>query len=90
MNESSAYNISINSNDDVVVGVPHPFNWFEWFTEGVFVLIIGIIGLLGNCISIWTFSRQKVHRIFHNLLLILAIFDIVSSTYSCNCRLLKG
>lgn len=53
-------------------------NLFQWMTEGLLIFIIGIIGLVGNGISIWTFSRQRIHRIFHNLLLVLAIFDIVS------------
>ena len=66
------------ANATVNMAPGHEINWFEWATEGVLILIIGILGLLGNCISIWSFSRQKVHRIFHNLLLILAIFDIVS------------
>ena len=61
---------------------------FEWFTEGLFILIVGIVGLLGNCISIWTFSRQKVHRIFHNLLLFLAIFDIVSTPKKVSLKML--
>ena len=53
-------------------------NYFEWVTEGLLIFIVGIIGLFGNGVSIWTFWRQRVHRIFHNLLLILAIFDMVS------------
>eukprot|EP00095_Tigriopus_kingsejongensis_P005175 maker-scaffold237_size242172-snap-gene-1.31 protein:Tk05175 transcript:maker-scaffold237_size242172-snap-gene-1.31-mRNA-1 annotation:"fmrfamide receptor" len=52
-------------------------NIFQWVTEGLLIFIVGIIGLVGNGISIWTFSRQRVHRIFHNLLLVLAIFDIL-------------
>ena len=51
---------------------------FEWITEGILVSLIGVVGLLGNIMSIWKFSRQKVHRIFHNLLLCLAVFDVVS------------
>ncbi len=46
-------------------------------TEGVLVLVVGVAGVVGNGASVWTFSRQRVHRIFHNLLLVLAIFDIV-------------
>ena len=51
---------------------------FEWATEGVLISVVGGVGILGNFISIYTFSRQKVHRIFHNLLLFLALFDVVS------------
>eukprot|EP00093_Oithona_nana_P010296 10296.XXX_11224_14252_1 [CDS] Oithona nana genome sequencing. len=52
-------------------------NYFEWVTEGLLIFIVGIIGLFGNGVSVWTFWRQRVHRIFHNLLLILAIFDMI-------------
>ena len=51
---------------------------FEWMTEGVLISLVAIVGILGNFISIYTFSRQKIHRIFHNLLLFLALFDVVS------------
>ena len=54
------------------------FNYFEWITEGLLIFVFGIIGLIGNGVSVWTFWRQRIHRIFHNLLLTLAIFDMVS------------
>lgn len=28
-------------------------NLFEWAVEGVLIFVVGNIGLLGNCISIW-------------------------------------
>ena len=52
-------------------------DWFCWLVEGVFIMIVGSLGLLGNSLSLYTFSRQKVHRIFHNLLLTLTIYDLV-------------
>ena len=52
-------------------------DWFCWFVEGVLILVVGCFGLLGNSFSLVLFSRQKVHRIFHNLLLTLTIFDLV-------------
>ena len=59
-------------------------DWFEWLMEGVLIFVVGNIGLLGNGVSIWTFSKQRVHRIFHNLLLVLALFDMVSLfCYKC-------
>ena len=39
--------------------------------------IVGVIGLVGNGLSMLIFYRQRVHKIFHNLLLTLAIFDTV-------------
>ena len=55
------------------------FNYFEWVTEGLLIFIFGVVGLFGNGVSVYTFWRQRVHRIFHNLLLSLAIFDMVSN-----------
>ena len=51
---------------------------FAWVVEGVLILIAFLVGIFGNCFSVIVFSRQKVHRIFHHLLLLLALFDIVS------------
>ena len=42
------------------------------------MMIAGIIGLFGNSCSLRLFSRKKDHKIFHHLLLLLAIFDLVS------------
>ena len=57
---------------------------FAWVVEGVLILVAFLVGLLGNSFSIVIFSRQKVHRIFHHLLLLLAIFDMVSSISALN------
>ena len=55
---------------------------FCYVTEGFLILIVGSIGLVGNVCSLFLFARQKVHRIFHNLLFLLAIFDLVrQNTY---------
>jgi hypothetical protein len=51
---------------------------FAWLVEGVLILAAFLVGMVGNSFSIIIFSRQKVHRIFHHLLLLLAIFDMVS------------
>ena len=50
---------------------------FCWIVEGVCIMITGLIGLFGNSCSLVLFSRQKVHRIFHHLLLLLTCFDMV-------------
>ena len=50
---------------------------FCWSVEGVGILVIGLIGVIGNSCSMVLFSRQKVHRIFHHLLLLLSVFDLV-------------
>ena len=35
---------------------------FEWVIEGVLIFVVGNIGLLGNCISIWlVFDNLFLH-----------------------------
>ena len=51
---------------------------FCWTIEGVGILIIGLIGVFGNSCSMVLFSRQKVHRIFRHLLLLLSVFDAIN------------
>ena len=62
---------------------------FAWVVEGVLILVAFLVGLLGNSFSIVIFSRQKVHRIFHHLLLLLAIFDMVSSILTLDINFCK-
>ena len=68
------HNVTDSEFQDIQDG-PDPF---QLVTEGYLILVIGLVGLLGNIASIWTFSRQRIHRTFHNLLLVLTIFDTVS------------
>ena len=49
----------------------------QWVTEGLLLTIISCIGLVGNSCSVVTCSRQRVQRVFHRLLLVLATFDTV-------------
>ena len=67
------HNVTDSEFQDIQDG-PDPF---QLVTEGYLILVIGLVGLLGNMASIWTFSRQRIHRTFHNLLLVLTIFDTV-------------
>ena len=80
--EDAAVADAAAADDDCSGSVADCVSWFQWSTEGLLILIVGVIGVFGNGVSIWTFSRQRVHRIFHNLLLVLAIFDIVSRVVS--------
>ena len=45
--------------------------------EGVLLLIVAIIGLAGNLMAIVTILSQKVQKTFHDLLLVLTVFDMV-------------
>ena len=45
--------------------------------EGVLLCLVAIIGLVGNIICFTTICRQKVQKLFHNLLLLLTTFDMV-------------
>ena len=45
--------------------------------EGVLLLIVAIIGLAGNLMAIFTILSQKVQKTFHDLLLVLTVFDMV-------------
>ena len=51
----------------------------EWWTGGVAVSSIGIIGIFGNTVSLMAISLLPSHRktMFYKLLLTLAIFDIM-------------
>ncbi|TRY71961.1 hypothetical protein TCAL_14087 [Tigriopus californicus] len=68
---------SITRTDWQVMSASPTSDWFCWFVEGVLILIIGLFGLLGSGFSFVLFSRQKVHRTFHNLLLTLTTFDLI-------------
>ena len=57
---------------------------FQWVTEGLLLLLISSIGLIGNSCSVVTCARQRVQRIFHRLLLVLATFDTVSLGFYFN------
>ncbi|TRY76422.1 hypothetical protein TCAL_15948 [Tigriopus californicus] len=50
-------------------------DWFQWLTEGFLLMVLGVIGLVGNTCSMALFARQRIQRVFHHLLLLLAIFD---------------
>lgn len=61
---------------------------FCWLTEGLGTLVIGLIGVFGNTCSMVLFSKQKVHRIFHHLLLLLSVFDLVNQALQLSNNLL--
>ena len=56
-----------------------PIYNFQWVTEGLLLLIVSTIGIVGNACSVVTCTKQRIQRVFHRLLLALATFDTVSS-----------
>ena len=60
-------------------------HWVETFNlvvEGVLLLLVASIGLLGNFTSFVILMRRKVQKIFHNLLFLLSTFDTVRYRYN--------
>lgn len=53
---------------------------FCWYVEGILILIVGCVGILGNSFSLYLMSRPRTQKIFHNLLITLAVFDTASHT----------
>ena len=51
---------------------------FNFVVEGVLLLLVAALGLAGNLASFVILMRQKVQKIFHNLLFLLSTFDTVS------------
>ena len=45
--------------------------------EGIVLLIVALVGLVGNLASFITILSQKVQKTFHSLLFLLSIFDMV-------------
>ena len=52
-----------------------------FFTEGVLLMMVASMGLVGNILSFVVLKSQKVHKTFHNLLILLNTFDMVSKPY---------
>ena len=58
-----------------------PIYNFQWVTEGLLLVIVSSIGIVGNACSVVTCTKQRIQRVFHRLLLALATFDTVSSYF---------
>ena len=51
-------------------------NAFEVYGDGVAAVFIGLLGLLGNFITLGIFTRKDLQSTFHTNLCILAVFDL--------------
>ena len=40
-------------------------------------VLVGLLGLIGNSLAIFWFSRKKIQRNFHQLMFTLAIYDML-------------
>ena len=50
----------------------------EFIFEVVLIIIVGVIGVVGNCIAIIMFSRMKKKQLkFHRLMILLSCFDTI-------------
>ena len=50
-----------------------------FLVEGVILLTVACLGLVGNILSFIVLGTWGIQKIFHNLLLLLNIFDMVST-----------
>ena len=49
-----------------------------FLVEGVLLMMVACLGLAGNILSFIVLNSQKVQKTFHNLLILLNTFDMVS------------
>ena len=57
-------------------------SWLSTLTflvEGVMLLLVACVGLVGNILSFTMLNAKGLQKIFHNLLLLLNIFDMVGT-----------
>ena len=62
------------TNDKTVVN-------FKYYCDGLLISVVGSLGLIGNLIAVIVLARPKLRDCFHQLLLALAIFDILYITF---------
>ena len=62
------------SSDDTLLAT------FTFLVEGVLLLLVACVGLVGNILSFMVLSTQGLQKTFHNLLLLLNIFDMVGTS----------
>lgn len=72
MNGSENANCSLDNDDDLAL-----MSTISFWTEGIFEILICIVGLVGNCTTIPILLSAKMSSIFNRLLVFLTIFDNV-------------
>lgn len=68
-------NISLNSSCRELPQDPSVVEKFSYICDGILVFMIGLIGIIGNVISVLVLLRPKLRDCFHQLLIALAFFD---------------
>ena len=66
------------NNTDLMEAVEGWDVMFNFVVEGVLLLLVAGLGLIGNFASFVILMRQKVQKNFHDLLFLLSTFDTVS------------
>ena len=56
-----------------------PVAMVTFLVEGVMLLVVATVGLVGNILSFLVLSTKGLQKTFHNLLLLLNIFDMVGT-----------
>ena len=74
-------NTIMNESHYVYVDDQEDTDWVykttAFILEGVLLLLVAVVGLAGNIMAIVTILSQKVLKTFHDLLLLLTVFDMV-------------
>ena len=52
-------------------------NYVAFSIEGIALLQVGILGIVGNVAAITVFARQHLQKNFHALMMSLAAFDLL-------------
>ena len=61
--------MTLNRTQDTLADI------FEFYIEGVMLLVVAVLGILGNFFFIIVFSCKKNINTFHSLMVSLACFD---------------
>ena len=63
--------------DEEMEEMESDLDMFKFLVEGILMVAIGSMGLLGNLLCILIFSRERAQKSFHHLMVFLAIFDLL-------------
>ena len=67
-----------------VTKCPFPVEEYKFVVEGIFLAIVVGFGVIGNLLSLIKFCKQRTQKLFHFLLVALAVFDTVPTNHKMN------